>query len=93
VVDINYDPFFDLLGSPLLSIGVPCAVPMSELYILLYSMVSYCTCYERTVWFVSYSVPRLSRKDAGICDYCTVGRDPAVLIRYTVYRIIVYSRT
>jgi hypothetical protein len=29
---------------------------------------------------VSYSVPRLSRKDAGICAYCTVGREPALYL-------------
>jgi hypothetical protein len=39
-----------------------------------------------------YSVPRLSRKDAGIYTYCTVGRKPALYF-YTVYRISVYSRT
>jgi hypothetical protein len=27
---------------------------------------------------MSYSVPRLSRKDAGIYTYCTVGREPAL---------------
>jgi hypothetical protein len=33
VVDINYDPFLDILDTPpLSSIGVPCVVPVSELY-------------------------------------------------------------
>jgi hypothetical protein len=31
-------------------------------------------------WFVSYSVPHLSRKDAGICAYCTVGREPGLYL-------------
>jgi hypothetical protein len=27
-----------------------------------------------------YSVPHLSRKDAGIYTYCTVGREPALYL-------------
>jgi hypothetical protein len=42
---------------------------------------------------MSYSAPRLSYKDFGIYLLYSGSRTRSVLIRYTVYRIIVYSRT
>jgi hypothetical protein len=29
---------------------------------------------------MSYLIPRLSRKDAGICVYCTVGHEPSLYL-------------
>jgi hypothetical protein len=43
-----------------------------------YSTVSYCIYYEHSVRFVSYSILRLSRKDADIYAYCTVGHKPSL---------------
>jgi hypothetical protein len=41
-----------------------------------------------------YSIPRLSRKDASIYAYFTLGREPSLyLYIITVYRISVYSRS
>jgi hypothetical protein len=55
----------------------------------LYITAPYLFYYALPVRQMSYSVPRLSHKDAGIS--CTVGSEPTLYLlkRYTVYRIIV----
>jgi hypothetical protein len=39
---------------------------------------------------MSYSVPHLSRKDAG--TYCTVGREPALYLYITLCTVYVFTR-
>jgi hypothetical protein len=53
----------------------------------LYITSPYLLYYALPVRQMSYSVPRLSRKDAGIS--CTVGSEPTLYLYDTVYRIIV----
>jgi hypothetical protein len=84
VVEIVCDPNLLILYGggdthvPCLALGYtnPYAVPAGRAS--LYSTAQYLFYYALPVRFMPYSVPRPSRKDAGI--YCTVGSEPALYL-------------
>jgi hypothetical protein len=47
--------------------------------------------YQQPVRFVYYSILRLSRKDAGICAYCTVGREPSLYLYVILCTVLLFT--